>query len=100
MATDKAFLEELLAGLENVRVHPMMGEYVLYCNEKSVGCVCDNTLFVKITPASDTRLKGAPSLPPYLGAKPRYVVASRDRAFLQELLSAVADGLLAPKKKK
>ena len=24
MATDKAFLEELLAGLENVRVHPMM----------------------------------------------------------------------------
>lgn len=100
MATDKAFLQELLAGLSDVRVYPMMGEYVLYCKEKSVGCVCDNTLFVKITPASKARLDGAPEVPPYLGAKPRYVVTSCEKPFLQELLEAVADGLPAPKKKK
>lgn len=100
MATKREFIEELLAGLREVRVYPMMGEYVLYCNEKSVGCICDDTLFVKITPASKERLAGAPEAPPYLGAKPRYVVESRDKAFLQELLEAIADGLPTPKKKK
>ena len=100
MATDKNFLEELLKGLHDVRVHPMMGEYVLYCNEKSIGCICDNTLFVKITRESSAYLAGAPELPPYLGAKPRYVVESRNKAFLQELFEKTAEGLPAPKKKK
>ena len=100
MATDKSFLKELLDGLWDVRVYPMMGEYVLYCREKAVGCICDNNLFVKILPASEAMLAGAPEVPPYPGAKPRYLVQARDKAFLQELLFAVADALPAPKKKK
>ena len=58
MASEKQFIEEFLEGLWEVRVRPMMGEYVLYCREKVVGDVCDNRLFVKITPASAEMLEG------------------------------------------
>ena len=100
MATEKQFIEAFLEGLWEVRVRPMMGEYVLYCREKVVGDVCDNRLFVKITPASAEMLADAPKEPPYAGAKPYYLVESRDKAFLQRLLFAVADSLPAPRKKK
>lgn len=102
MASDKAFVESLIAGLWDARVYPMMGDYILYCREKTVGCICDNALFVKITPASRRILEplGAPELPPYLGAKPRYRVDNTEKAFLQELLFAIADDLPQPKKRK
>ncbi len=100
MATDKAFLNDLLEGLWDVRVRPMMGEYVLYCREKVVGVLCDNQLFIKITNASQNLLSDAPVLPPYEGAKPYFLVQSRDKQFLQELLFAVADELPLPKPRK
>lgn len=100
MATDKRFIEELTEGLWEVRVRPMMGDYVLYCRDKVVGDVCDNRLYIKITPASRVLLSGAPEIPPYLGAKPHFCVESRDKAFLQKLLFAVADDLPLPEKRK
>ncbi len=102
MATSKEFIEKFLEGLElyGIRVYPMMGEYVVYCNDKTVGCICDNRLFVKITPASGRFLTGAPELPPYAGAKPRYLVENTDKEFLIKLLKEVAAGLPAPKKRK
>ena len=99
MATDKQFIDEFLEGLFEARVYPMMGDYVLYCREKSVGCICDNHVFIKVTPVSKKMLEGFPMAPPYLGAKPRFVVDGVEKGFLQEVLFAVADGLLAPKKK-
>ncbi len=99
MPTDKAFIDEFLFGLEEVRVYKMMGDYVLYCKEKAIGCICDNRIFVKITPASKRLLAGAEEAAPYVGAKPRFVVESRDKNFLRELFFAVADGLPALKKK-
>ncbi len=100
MATEKKFIEIFSEGLFDVRVYPMMGDYVLYCREKAVGCICDNRVFIKITPVSKQYLDGAPEIPPYAGAKPRYLVENPDKAFLQELLYAVADGLPAPKPRK
>ena len=99
MATDKNFINEFLEGLLEVRVYPMMGEYVLYCREKVVGSICDNRLFIKVTPVSQKLLNGFPTVPPYLGAKPCFLVETTDKAFLQDLLFAVADGLPARKKK-
>lgn len=99
--TEKQVLEEIIAGLSEVRVRPMMGEYVLYCREKVVGDICDNKLFVKITPVSKNYLEGAPEVPPYVGAKPYYLVENtQNKAFISELLLAVADALPAPKKRK
>jgi len=100
MATSKETASSLVEGLREVRLYPMMGEYVLYCREKAVGCICDGKIFVKITPVSSAILgESAPQGIPYDGAKPRYTVNPDDKVALQELLVAVADGLPAPKKK-
>ena len=101
MATEKQVIEEFLEGLWEVRVHPMMGEYVVYCREKVVGSVCDNLLYVKITPSSERLLTplGTPRVPPYAGAKPCFQVTGAEKGFIQELLVAVADDI-PPKKKR
>ena len=100
MATPHDYIESFLEGLEpyGVRVRPMMGDYVVYCNDRAVGCICDGRLFVKITPASRQMLDGALQLPPYEGAGLRYLVESGDKQFLAKLLQAVA-GEVAPKRK-
>lgn len=102
MATSKEYIQNFLEVLEfhGVRVYPMMGDYVVYCDDKTVGCICDNHLFVKITPASGKLLSGAPELPPYAGAKPCYLVESEDKQFLIELLQAIAAELPTSKKRK
>ncbi len=48
----------------------MFGEYALYCDEKVVALVCDDTLYVKITPVGK-RLVGEEYQEgaPYPGAK-------------------------------
>ena len=100
MATDRAFVEEFVFGLSEVRVYPMMGEYVLYCREKVVGGIYDNRLLIKPVPEAQALLPEARYELPYAGAKPMLLVENQDKAFLQELLFAVADALPAPKKKK
>ena len=102
MATPRAYIDNFLEGLEfaGVRVRPMMGDYVVYCSEKAVGCICDEKLFVKITPASTKLLEGAPQLPPYEGAGLRYLVESGDKEFLATLLKAIAAELPQHKKRK
>ncbi len=101
MATTKEEIQEFLEGLElfGVRVYPMMGEYVVYCFEKPVGCVCDNRLFVKVTPESKKYFGDCPLLPPYMGAKPRYLVEQYDKAELGDRLQKIAEKLPEPKKK-
>ncbi|MGN1078323.1 MAG: hypothetical protein ACI4ST_07375 [Candidatus Gallimonas sp.] len=99
MATEKERVMEILEGLSEVRAYPMMGDYVVYCRERAVGCICDGNLFVKKTPSSRRMLEGAPELPPYVGAKPRYLVEDTDKAFLQELFFSVAEEVPAPKRK-
>jgi DNA transformation protein len=44
------FLLDQLSGLPRVRARKMFGEYALYCDDKVVALVCDNQLFVKMTP--------------------------------------------------
>ena len=91
MATDRNYIQIFLEGLElyGVRVRPMMGE------------VCDNKLFVKITPESKALLPAAPELPPYAGAKPYLLVEDMgDMQFVAHLLQRVAEGLPAPKSRK
>ena len=49
MSTSKdtvAFIEDQLAGLP-IRTNPMFGEYGIYYDDKVVGFICDDTLFIK-----------------------------------------------------
>ena len=76
MATEKAtvdFILDQLAPLP-VRARAMFGEYGLYCDEKFVALICDDTLFVKPTAISDQFFTDADLAPPYPGAKDHYAV--------------------------
>ena len=101
MATSRDTVAHVLEQLEPlaVRARAMFGEYGFYCDDKIVGLICDDTVFIKPTPASD----GMPEAPPYPGAKNSRVaddalIADSER--LRALIQATADALPAPKPKK
>src|SRR5215213_2513365 len=104
MATEKAtvdFILDQLAPLP-VRARAMFGEYGVYCDEKFVGLICDDTLFVKPTAVSDQYFTDADLAPPYPGAKDHYVVSGdhvEDTSWLQEVIARTTELLPLPKKK-
>ena len=102
MATSREYIEDFLTVMSphDVRVYPMMGDYVVYCHDIPVGCICDNRLFVKITRASRKLCPSAPEVSPYPGAKARFLVESTDVEFLAELLHILAVNLPKSKAKR
>ena len=84
-----------------VKAKKMFGDYTLYCDEKVVGLICDDILYLKplkslepILCEEDKRLQ-----PPYDGAKPHYLITNvDDRDYISLLVKVVADSL--PEKKK
>jgi hypothetical protein len=51
----------------------MFGEYMVYVDDKPILLVCDNTVFVKILPATSALLGDADKGCPYAGAKEHYI---------------------------
>ena len=45
------FVYEVLAPLGDIRARKMMGDYILYLNEKCVATLCDNNVYLKIHPS-------------------------------------------------
>ena len=103
MPSSKEYLDyilDLLSETDGVTTRAMMGEYVLYCRGKVVGGVYDDRFLIKPTKSALALLPNAQKELPYEGAKEMLLVDTEDRAFLAELLNAVADDLPAPKAKK
>jgi TfoX/Sxy family transcriptional regulator of competence genes len=102
MATSKttiAFIEDQLAGLP-IRTRPMFGEYGIYFDDKVVGFICDDTLFIK---PSGIDLPGTYLAPAYPGSKDYNAVPGElleDADWLQQAILDTADALPAPKPKK
>ena len=94
------FVLEQLSGGEDVTYRPMMGEYIIYCRGKVVGGIYDDRLLIKPTKSAKLLLPDAPLEIPYDGAKAMLLPDIDDRALLAELISAVADDLPEPKKRK
>lgn len=103
MATSREFVDFILdrcAGLP-VRVKPMMGEYLLYYEDKHAASLCDHRMLVRDVPAARALMPDAPLEPPYPGAKDMLAVEKLDdRGFLAQLLEAIYPELPLPKKKK
>lgn len=107
MATSQStidFILDQLSELPRVRAKKMFGEYALYCDEKVVALVCDNQLFVKITPAGKLlvgeRYEEGTAYP---GAKPSMVIGAEEMdnsERLSELIRVTASALPAPKPKR
>jgi TfoX/Sxy family transcriptional regulator of competence genes len=103
MATHKDIAEFMLDKLgdrSTFTVRPMFGEYALYAKGKTVGFICDDTLFVKILPASQALAGSCQRGPAYPGSKDYYIIEEWqfDGPQLAEVLLAVADAVPAKKK--
>jgi len=104
MATSKDFatyVEDALRHIAKTRIRAMFGEYAIYCDDMVVGSICDDIVFIKITPG--TRALFGPEAqvaPPYPGAKPNYVVPEamlEDRELIKSAISVCRKDLGAKK---
>lgn len=86
----------------NVRIRAMFGEYALYCDEKVVALVCNDTVFLKPSPASAGLGIHLVPAPPYPGAKDYFIVGDAiigDDAAFRRVILETAQALPVPKPK-
>lgn len=104
MASDKDYLDfilDQLAGVDGISARSMMGEFVLYHHGKVFGGIYDNRFLVKPTPAARAMMPDAPLELPYEGGSKMLLVDNVDnRAFLADLIAAMAPELPASKTKR
>ena len=104
MASSKGYLDfilEQLSELDGITWRAMMGEYIIYYRGKIVGGIYDDRFLVKPTKSAAAMMPNADREIPYEGAKEMLLVDNvENREFLQDLLTAMADELPAPKKRK
>ncbi len=81
MSSDKGFVDyvvEQLRDAGSIRSKKMFGEYGLYCDEVFFAVICDDQLFIKITPQGEAAYPALPKAPPYEGAKESFFVENVD----------------------
>jgi DNA transformation protein and related proteins len=106
MSTKKETVDYILeqtvtAGM--MRARRMFGEYALYCDDKVVGLICDDSLFIKYTDKGKLFAEGRYGEGyAYEGAKPSMNITDQidDRDFLCSLIRITADSLPLPKARK
>lgn len=79
------------------------GGFCLYCNDKVVGLVCDDALFVKVTKAGEAFLGECELKPAYPGANPSFHITGDywdDADWMAKLIKITAAELPNPKPKK
>ena len=97
MASKKEYLDfvlDQLSGLEGILYRAMMGEYLLYYNDKLFGGIYDDRFLVKVTASSLELLPDEPQEIPYDGAKPMISVTEiANKNYLRELILAMYEDL-------
>lgn len=102
MATAPGFVEyvrEQIGLGDRLACRKLFGEYALYVDDKVVAFLCDDSLFVKPSPAVAELAPGLPMRPPYPGAKD-YPVADElldDADALRALVLGTAERMPPPK---
>lgn len=103
MACSADFIEEICATLSPlgaVRSRKMMGDYVIYVNEKCVITACDNLAYVKKLPCIAEMMADAECGSPYPGAKEAYILDFADTRKVLKIIETLWDALPFPKPKK
>lgn len=95
MASSKDFVNfiiEQMRFLGDIKVRPMMGEYLVYYKSKLVGGIYDERLLVKRTETNKPFY--LPEEIPYAGAKPMYMIDDIDNPErIKEIILATYNGL-------
>lgn len=101
MACSSDFIESIcatLAPLGEVRSRKMMGEYVIYVNEKCVITACNNIAYVKKLPCIADLMADAECGCPYTGAKEAYILDFADTRKAVKVIATLWEALPFPKK--
>ena len=102
MSTSQSFLDfvcEQLAGVGALRQFRMMGEAIVYVDEKPIVLICNDTVYIKKLPCLDKFEINGVAIP-YKGASERYVIDVDNADLLRAIVRLVADNTPAPKPKK
>ncbi len=94
------FICNALSPLGEVRSRKMMGDYVVYVNDKCVITACDNIAFVKKLPCIADLMAGAETGCPYHGAKEAYILDFSDRRKVLKAIELLWQELPYPKSRK
>lgn len=91
MSNEQVFLDYVLEQLESlgdIRIKKMFGGATLYFEDKVLGLITDNQLFIKPTPAGKAFIGEVVEAPPYPGAKDHYLIGDKvdDSEWLCELI--------------
>ena len=105
MASDQKFVDFVVEQIKNageITAKKMFGEYGIYADEKIVGLICDNKLFIKPTHSGRKFIGDVVEEPPYQGAKPSFLIEEKieDSEWLSELVRISVKELPTPKPKK
>ena len=104
MASSKEYLNfilEQLDNLENIKYRAMMGEYILYYNDKIVGGIYDDRLLVKPVKSALDYVSNIEYDLPYPGAKEMLLIMEvDDKEYLTGLFMTMLAELPARKVKK
>ncbi len=104
MSSTKEYLEfvlEQLSELDDIRYRAMMGEFIIYYQNKIIGGIYDDRFLVKQTKSAKKLMPNAPLELPYEGAKEMLLVEDiENKEFLKELFDSMVDELPIPKKPK
>ena len=94
------FVCSALAPLGVVRSRKMMGDYVIYLNDKCVITACDNMAFVKKLPCIADLMADAECGCPYKGAKEAYILDFQDRQKVLRVIEMLWEDLPFPKSRR
>ena len=93
------FICDVLAPLGEVRSRKMMGDYVIYVNDKCVLTACDNTAYVKKLPCIDELMQNTETGRPYEGAKECYILDLSHPDVVRQAVATLWEHLPYPKAK-
>lgn len=94
------YITEQLYKAGTITYRKMFGEYGIYCNGKLFALICDDCLFIKITPSARKNYPELKEHPPYAGAKPYFLISDPDNAeMLTALVTATCNELPYKKSK-
>ncbi len=103
MSSTQEYVEYVCSQIEGcgaIRSRKMFGEYMVYCNDKPVLLVCDNTVYVKKLDNITAQLSAAACGVPYTGAKEHYILDIEDSDFAKAIVSQVEAVTPIPKPRK
>ena len=94
------FVCDIISPLGEVRYRKMMGDYIIYVNDKCVITACDNMAYIKKLPCISELMADAETGYAYNGAKEGYILDFRDLQKTLKVIRTLWEELPYPKSRK